>query len=86
MTQRWREMDSNHWSRSKGTGPLEFSRRDLLHRGANISRGRENATHASHQGIGSRALWCFYVKPMRLMAPPLALTAAMRPLATGLRG
>jgi len=47
-----------------------FSRRDLLHRAANASRGRENVMHASHQGIGRERCGVFYVKAVRrLMAP-----------------
>jgi hypothetical protein len=62
-------MVSNHRSRGKGM-VTRVSRRDLLHRAANASRGRENVIHASHQGIGRERCGVFYVKAVRpLMAP-----------------
>jgi hypothetical protein len=75
----WRERDSNHRSRSKGTASPWFSQRGLLHRAANASRGRDNVMHASHRGIGRERCGVFYVKAVRRLMDPLASTAAMRP-------
>ena len=65
----WREWIRTIGPAEKARSP-RFSRRDLLHRAANASRGRENVMQASHRRIGRECCGVFCVKAVRrLMAP-----------------
>jgi hypothetical protein len=70
---------------AQSTASPGFSRRDLLHRAADASRGWENVMHASHEGIGRGRCGVFYVKAVRQPMGPAGIDGRLRPCAPGLR-